>query len=288
MSTDQKTSGQHAKKKPLQSVISVLKRHRKLLTLVGTVIVFFTFVFRYVLREKARGTKDSYESAASSFSLMDEIINVSDRVRHLQVVVQSRQLNGEYQVAVQSRQPDGDYQVVVQSRQPNGGYQENSRTLRDSMEMRIDDLEHSILNIKRVCETLPTAKIERELSEVENVQTIAQKIGADLPPAANSNLKGSEPPNASELPSSSEPIAPSSLKAFYDQKVHEVKYELQPEIKNQSEAILKVLASESENAAWWYAFFDFCSFYLYVLGIVVTAVGQVIGKDNEGAAIGSE
>jgi hypothetical protein len=257
MTNDQKTVGQHAKKKPQQSFISVLKRHRKLLTLFGTAILFFTFVFRDVLRENARGTRDSYESAASSFALMDKIISVSDRVRHLEVVVESQA----------------------------HGYKESSYTLRKSTELRLEDLKTSIQNAKQVCERLPRSKVGPTQSALEEIQNEADKISSELDAK---KLSASEPPIASELPTGFEPLASSDLKSFYDQKVQQVKYRLQPEVKKRSDEILSVLAAEAQSAAWWYSLFNACSIYLYVLGIIVTAVGQVIGKDDDDSAIGSE
>jgi hypothetical protein len=66
-----------------------LKRHPGLITVFGAAIVFFTYVVREVFREGAHGTKDSYDRAAASFTLVDDLISISDRVRHLSSVPES-------------------------------------------------------------------------------------------------------------------------------------------------------------------------------------------------------
>jgi hypothetical protein len=72
---------------------------------------------------------------------------------------------------------------------------------------------------------------------------------------------------------------------FYEKKVKEVQ-ELQKEVKHLSGSILRVLKAEASKAARYYGFFNWCSLFLYVLGVVVTAVGQLVGVNDKRSGSG--
>jgi hypothetical protein len=71
----------------IHSVVSLLRRHRKALQLLGTLIVFFTFVLREVLREDARSKKESYDAAEVQFNLRNSLIDLDDKIRHVGFLV---------------------------------------------------------------------------------------------------------------------------------------------------------------------------------------------------------
>jgi hypothetical protein len=75
------------KHKPPNRLITFLKLHRGLVTLIGASIVFFTFIFRDVLREDARARKDNYERAQALFDLKTSIMDLNDSIRHLVFLV---------------------------------------------------------------------------------------------------------------------------------------------------------------------------------------------------------
>ena len=195
--------------------VRFFRRHRNLLTLLGTIIVFFTFIFKDVFRENARGTKDSYDSAASSFTLIDGLVSISDRVRHVEVVLESQPLN----------------------------YVENAYTLKRSTELRLEDLQRALSNIEQVCDTLPKSKISLQLRDLDQVQQKAKLALSEV-------LR----------PGSSDAIKTTYLRTLYDNKVNEVK-ELQSEVKQLSDSILKVLGAEAAQAAGHYGFFNWCSLF---------------------------
>ena len=84
----QEPHGQSKERHSRSLLLSYAKRHRRVLTLLGTCILFFTFIFRDVLREDARGKKDTYDAAETSFSILDGLIGINDRIRHLEVVIE--------------------------------------------------------------------------------------------------------------------------------------------------------------------------------------------------------
>jgi hypothetical protein len=152
MTSDPHVHGIRSAKKgrSLQGVGGFLKRHRRALAVLGTCILFFTFVFREVLREKARATKDNYDSAEELFSILDAFVNLNDRIRHVEVVIES---------------------------QPNN-YVESQHTLRTSAELRLIDLENSIRNLERICKTLTKPPFS---GDIEVLKTKVTTLVAKMP-----------------------------------------------------------------------------------------------------------
>lgn len=222
-------------------MIRFLRQNPKLLTLLGTVIVFFTFVFKDVLQENARETKNNYNSAASSFTLINVLVGISDRVRHVEAVLEGKLAK----------------------------YEENAYTLRGLTVLRLEDLESAISNIERVCKTLPKPKICVQLEELKKVRRKVKDLQAEAP----------------QLGSSYSTTTANAYIEFYEEKVKDVQ-ELQKEVKHLSDSILRVLKAEAGKAARHSRFFNWCSVFLYVLGVVVTAAGQLVGVNEKRSASG--
>jgi hypothetical protein len=70
-----------------RSFISGLRARRRTLQLLGTAIVFFTFVLRDVLRENARTTKETYDAAEEQFNLRKSVIDLNEQIRHVGFLV---------------------------------------------------------------------------------------------------------------------------------------------------------------------------------------------------------
>ncbi|HEY7404197.1 MAG TPA: hypothetical protein VIB39_11790 [Candidatus Angelobacter sp.] len=62
------------------SFANILRRHNRLLTFVGALIIFVTFLVKEGLREELRDTEGNIERAMQVFSANIAVINVSNQV----------------------------------------------------------------------------------------------------------------------------------------------------------------------------------------------------------------
>jgi len=226
------------KRRSYSLLLSYAKRHRRFLTLLGTFILFFTFIFRDVLREDARAKKDNYDAAETSFSILDGLIGINDRIRHLEVVIEGH-LRALKEVASKE------------------SHFEDTPTLRGAAAFRVEDLQNAIRNLKRVCGALPSSAISlqnKNLMEVEeSTEILATKF---------TNLR---------CTSSGLNNAPETLWHEYNDLVDEAR-SLQQRVKEIAKSVLNVLESESSEAAGKFKAFDNLSLAFYILGVLVTGI----------------
>lgn len=213
-------------------IVALLKRHRRFITLLGTVIVLFTFIIRDILREAAHGKKETYESVKQAYATMEVLINISDRVRHVLVVIESQKQD----------------------------YVENAHTLKESTQLRLDELNFAVANVRRVIEALPKSRISVQAAKLDQLReqgtNVINKMAEPIPP-------GTTDP-----------------RSFYEQQVKEVKVE-QEKRKALGDSTLEVLGSEADKASKDFDLFNTWSIALYIVGVVVAAAAQLGGAEAE-------
>jgi chromosome segregation ATPase len=235
------------KRRSYSLLLSYAKRHRRFLTLLGTFILFFTFILRDVLREDARAKKDNYDAAETSFSILDGLIGINDRIRHLEVVI------------------EGHLRALKEAASKESHF-EDTPTLRGAAAFRVEDLQNAIRNLKRVCGALPSSAISlqnKNLMEVEeSTEILATKF---------TNLR---------CTSSGLNNAPETLWHEYNDLVDEAR-SLQQRVKEIAKSVLNVLESESSEAAWKFKAFDNLSLAFYILGVLVTGISQLAASKDD-------
>jgi hypothetical protein len=209
-----------------------LKPHRGLVTLLGMLIVFFTFIFRDVLREKARARRDKYEKAQASFDLKTSIMDLKDSILHLDFLVLTEKPYSEDP----DRQRHAHWEIAHE---------------------RIKELEPLIKNIDGVLQTLPPGKANKEADQLESFKSRNKELSDRLE---------KEPPGDSAEAS--------------DQLLTDV-FEERSGIQRTGQAVLQSLETENERTEGLDHFFDWCSLALYMLGVVFSVTGQLLGVKND-------
>jgi hypothetical protein len=238
------------KRRSYSLLLGYAKQHRRVFTLLGTCILFFTFICRDVLREHARAKKDNYDAAETSFSILDGLIGINDRIRHLEVVIEGH-LRALKEAA---------------SKESASGHFEDTPTLRGAAAFRVEDLQNAIRNLNRVCGALPSSAISlqnKNLLEVEESTEILATKFTDLR-CTSSGLNN----------------APETLWHEYNDLVDEAR-SLQQRVKEIAKSVLNVMESESSEAAGKFKAFDNLSLAFYILGVLVTGIGQLAESKDD-------
>jgi hypothetical protein len=121
-------------------LIASLEPHRGLVTLLGTLILFLTFISRDVLREWARAERDKYDSAQASFDLNSRIVDLKDSIRHLEFLVLTEKPYSEDP----NKQRHAHWEIDHE---------------------RIEDLESLIEKVDGLRQTLPSGKANKEAAD---------------------------------------------------------------------------------------------------------------------------
>src|SRR5258708_6226791 len=121
-------------------LVAALEPHRGLVTLVGTLIVFLTFIVRDGLREKARARRDKYDNAQASFDLNASIRDLKDSIHHLDFLVLTEKPYSDDP----NRQRHAHWEIV---------------------HTRIKDLESLITKVDGLRKTLPPGKANKEAAD---------------------------------------------------------------------------------------------------------------------------
>jgi len=227
---------------------SFVKRHRRGLTLLGTGIVFFTFIFRDVLRENARGKKDNYDTAVTYFLILDGLIEISDRMRHFEEVAES------------------DFRALIEmaSKESQPRYYEDTPTLKLAIDYRLEELRNAIRNLRAV----PSIAIAPQEKTLDEVDKETEKLAAEF-----NNLNGRTSDSQTE-----------TLRKQYSGLRDEAR-DLQHKLQQISGPVLDTLKKESSEAAGKYQTFDRLSLGFYILGVIVTVIGQLAeNKDGSSSA----
>lgn len=225
-----------------------MKRHRRGLTLLGTGIVFFTFIFRDVLRENARGKKDNYDIAVTYFYVLDGLIEISDRVRHFEEGVEN----------------DLRHLKEMASKESQPGHYEDVPTLKLAIDYRLAELRNTIRNLRG----LPSIAIAPQEKTLDEVDKETEKLAAEF-----NNLDGR---------TSDSQNTPETLWKQYS-SLRDQARKLRQKVQQISGPVLATLMRESSEAAGKYQTFDRLSLVFYILGVIVTVIGQ-LAENRDGSS----
>jgi hypothetical protein len=147
------------KPKLFTRLLAFLEPHRVLITLLGTLILFLTFISRDVLREWARTKRDKFENAHASFNLNKSITDLNDSIHHLGFFLLSEKPNSEDP----NKQRHAHWEIAHEC---------------------IDYLEPLIKNVYDLCQTLPS-ETKKEQDQLRFFSSRSKELGDRL---------GKEPP----------------------------------------------------------------------------------------------
>lgn len=234
-----------------QALANTVKRRGRVLSLVGGLIVFLTFVVKDGVREHLKDFGDAIDRAQTTAALhgdnqrmMATIQNIYQRVRYPADQQEDRDL-------IASRDPYQVYLVVLRVRRQS---MDSLDTIRPLVEILPRQINHANalaeLDNRLKCFDQSMSTFEESLPhDVSNVGPTVPK--EQIPTLSNLNRE------ASRLSHSASQLA--------------------KDVMNDAEHTQK-------NTTWWYRLWTIASYFLYTLGWGITIVGAWSGVEVKGAA----
>lgn len=135
--------------------ISFLKKHDNGLKLLGTIIVFVTFVTKEILQEAARDKKDAYETAQVLLGQNYNFIGLDDKIRHIDFLV-----------------------LTLTPESQNPGKWKEARW--ENNHDRIDQLRRLLELIDKISATLPPGHVQDLANRVSDLKTRIPSLEQEL------------------------------------------------------------------------------------------------------------
>ena len=135
--------------------ISFLKKHDNGLKLLGTIIVFVTFVTKEILQEAARDKREAYETAQVLLGQNYNFIDLDDKIRHINFLVLT---------------------LTPESENPGKWKQARWENNHD----RIDQLRRLLELIDKISATLPSGHVEDLAKRVSDLKARIPSLKQEL------------------------------------------------------------------------------------------------------------